>query len=108
MALALVGEMVRAGDKPAILTICEPIWIWWRAPKLLLTLTEIAVLSNVVKGAAFPPLQSTTSSALMVVGSSSVEAVKSGDVMPNALGNPDTTTGAPPLPFPKLSEGANP
>ena len=48
-----------------------------------------------MNGAAVPPLQSTTSSALMVVGSSSVEAVKFGGAAPNELGSPVTITGAP-------------
>ncbi len=50
----------------------------------------MAEVSKVVNGAAVPAPQSTTSSAEIVVESSRVVAVKSGDATPNALGNPDT------------------
>ena len=45
--------------------------------------------------------QSTTSSASIVVGSSSVEAVKFGGAAPKELGSPVTITGAPTVEFVK-------
>src|SRR5271170_5960847 len=63
----------------------------------------MAVVSNVVKGAAVPAPQSTTSSAWMVVESSKVVAVKFGDDTPNEPGSPETTTGALTIEFVRSS-----
>ena len=54
-----------------------------------------------------PPFQSTTSSASMVVGSRSVEAVKFGEGLANALVKPVTMTGAPTVEFVRSGAGLN-
>src|SRR5882757_9107409 len=63
--------------------------------------TLSAELPKAVKGAVVPALQSTTISARIVVGSSKVDAAKSGGVTPNELGNPVTMTGTPAVEFVK-------
>src|SRR5580692_10084847 len=108
-ALELVAGVIDGLDaRPTRLMSCDPIWIRWRAPKLLVArFSTMEELSKELNGAAVPPLQSSTSSALIVVGSSSAEAVKLGVALANALVKPVTMTGAPTVELVKSGAGLN-